>query len=85
MKFSMFRKEGWAVVECANYTARPDEIDVGKVFERFYKADLARSTTSSGLGMAIARQLVEQMNGQITADLQENIFSICLQFVCIRS
>ena len=44
-----------------------------------------RSTTSSGLGMAIVRQLVEQMNGQITADLQGNIFSICLQFVCIRS
>lgn len=52
-----------------NEVMHPEYIDVERIFERFYKADLARSTTSSGLGMAIARQLVEQMNGQITADL----------------
>lgn len=59
---------------CTNEVMHPEYIDVERIFERFYKADLARSTTSSGLGMAIARQLVEQMNGQITADLRKIYF-----------
>ena len=85
VKIVLSEQEGEACLLVQNEVMHPEYIDVERIFERFYKADLARSTTSSGLGMAIARQLVEQMNGQITADLQENIFSICLQFVCIRS
>ena len=81
MKFSMFRKEGWAVVECANYTARPDEIDVEKVFERFYKADEARSrTASSGLGLSIAKEFTVRMHGEIRAWLKGNWFTIQLRF-----
>ena len=85
VKIVLSEQEGEACLLVQNEVMHPEYIDVERIFERFYKADLARSTTSSGLGMAIARQLVEQMNGQITADLQGNIFSICLQFVCIRS
>ena len=81
MKFSMFRKEGWAVVECANYTARPDEIDVEKVFERFYKADEARSrTASSGLGLSIAKEFVLRMGGEIRADIEGNRFRVEIYF-----
>ena len=85
VKIVLSEQEGEACLLVQNEVMHPEYIDVERIFERFYKADLARSTTSSGLGMAIVRQLVEQMNGQITADLQGNIFSICLQFVCIRS
>ena len=80
----MSEQEGEACLLVQNEVMHPEYIDVERIFERFYKADLARSTTSSGLGMAIARQLVEQMNGQITADLQENIFyllAVCMHTV----
>lgn len=81
MKLSMCRKDGWAVVECANYTARPDEIDVEKVFERFYKADEARSrTASSGLGLSIAKEFTVRMHGEIRAWLKGNWFTIQLRF-----
>mgnify|MGYP002227729383 CR=1 FL=1 len=36
-----------------------------KVFERFYKADEARSISSSGLGLSIAKELVERMGGEL--------------------
>ena len=36
---------------------RPEEIDVHQVFRRFYKADAARTHTSTGLGLAIAQGL----------------------------
>ena len=53
-----------------------EPIDANKVFDRFYKADGARSKTSTGLGLSIAKELVERLNGSITGNVKNDIFTI---------
>ena len=76
ISIELTRKDNHALLKISNYTEHPENIDLSHVFERFYKADVARGRASTGLGLSIAKELVERMNGDISARMQGNDFII---------
>ena len=74
------RKEGMLCLKINNQTDHPEKIDISRVFERFYKSDGARSRTSSGLGLSIARELAVRMGGKMEAGICEDQFWIEAEF-----
>ena len=49
--------------------------DLQHIFDRLYKCDKGRSEKGSGLGLAIVSQIVERMDGTITAESKLNEFT----------
>ena len=80
IEIRLSKDESFARLCVANLIDDAEEIDVNRVFERFYKADAARSTTSSGLGLSIAREFANRMNGEIQASLEGKKFAIEMCF-----
>jgi signal transduction histidine kinase len=65
---SLERTGGQAVLRVRDTGIGIDPSDLPHIFERFYRADRARSRRGTGLGLSIAQTLVEQLGGRITAE-----------------
>lgn len=69
-------KEGYIRSVFSNEASDLKEEDVKHLFDRFFTGDHARSNKSTGLGLAITKQLVEQMGHKISAKLEHGRLSI---------
>lgn len=72
-----------AVISFSNYVKNPSEIDVKRLFDRFYTVDKARSRTT-GLGLSIVKLLAEQMGGSTYASLRSGVLDIRVELpICL--
>lgn len=55
-------------------------LDVNKIFDKFYTGNSARMNGNTGLGLYIAKELMNKMGGEIFAKLNEDNLQIILLF-----
>jgi signal transduction histidine kinase len=69
---AVWRDEGEAVVSVADTGAGIPQRDLERIFERFYRVDVARSraTGGTGLGLSIVRHVVEGHGGTVSVTSQ---------------
>ena len=65
LEISAFTRDGGAYVCVADNGMGIDENEIKNVFDGFYRVDSSRSIKGSGLGLGIAKKIVENHGGKI--------------------
>ncbi len=66
--FNVARAGDFALLNAADDGHGVDDATLPRLFERFYRADAARTTRGTGLGLAIVKHVVVAAGGDIEAD-----------------
>jgi signal transduction histidine kinase len=69
---SLEERDAVVQLRISNTVDHLSEQDVTQMFDRFYKADQTRTGKGTGLGLPIAKSLMEKMSGSMSAELQGN-------------
>ena len=71
---------GALVLEFSNHGAAIPKERLERIFEQFYRLDTGRGSKGTGLGLAVARQIVALHNGTITAESEDGrtVFTVTL-------
>lgn len=69
---------GYAQISVSNKGSHIEQDKLDKMFEKFYRVDISRSSNieGSGLGLAISKKIIELHNGQIWAESDGNMVRI---------
>lgn len=82
IRIAAVQEEGQVHIRIANRGLGIPEKELSNIFERFYRLDAARSTRTggAGLGLAIAKEIVDNHGGSITAESTgtDTVFHIVL-------
>ncbi len=65
-------------IEFSNKTNKLDQVSLEKIFDRYYTVRNAKK--SNGIGLSIAKQLVELSDGKIEAKYKNNNLIIKVKF-----
>ena len=69
-----------AVVTMKNTSREPLNISAEELMERFVRGDSSRNTEGNGLGLSIAKSLVELQNGDLLLSVDGDLFKVTLTF-----
>lgn len=69
-------------ITLSNAASGLDQVQVGRLFDRFYTVETGRSST--GLGLSIAKALTERMGGTIAAQYLAGRLSVSIRFPAPR-
>lgn len=74
------RQGSWVLISLKNISKEPLNISAEELTERFVRGDAARNTEGSGLGLNIAKSLMELQHGQLRLRIDGDLFKATLMF-----
>ncbi len=77
----VFEKIGRVFFVMKNVSNAPLNIKAEELTERFIRGDVSRTTEGSGLGLSIAKDMTELMNGTFRVYLDGDLFRVTVSFV----
>ena len=80
----VFEKFGRIFFVMKNVSQAPLNIKADELTERFIRGDVSRSTEGSGLGLSIAKDMTELMNGTFKIYLDGDLFRVTISFAVIQ-
>lgn len=80
VSISLKQHKDYVVANFTNDAPNLSEEDSKHLFERFFTVDRTRTEKNTGLGLAITKQLVEQMRHSISVDLSNGRLSIIIKW-----
>lgn len=76
MVISQRQEAGMIISTFSNKVENFAEEDLEHVFDRFFTADRMRTGQNTGLGLTIVKKLAESMGHEVSASLEDNVFTI---------
>ncbi len=77
---SMAKQNGEAIMVFKNTSKEPLDMTPEELTERFVRGDASRNTEGNGLGLSIAKSLVELQNGLLSLYADGDLFKVILRF-----
>ncbi|EOR27701.1 MULTISPECIES: HAMP domain-containing sensor histidine kinase [Clostridium] len=78
VSISLKHRDDYIITTFTNEAKNLSEEDSKCLFQRFFTADRTRSGKSTGIGLAITKELVEQMGHEISSELKDGKLSIII-------
>lgn len=82
IQINLYKNKNYIILEVVNNGDSIPDGECEKIFERFYRGDKSRNRDSNryGLGLAIAKNIINNHNGQIRAFSKNNITTFRVTF-----
>ncbi len=82
---SVEKKDGRALISFKNISRNSLDIPMEELMERFVRGDKSRGTEGNGLGLSIAKNLVELQGGKFDLTIDGDLFKVVLDFPILET
>ncbi len=84
VEITLEKRDGKATVEIANISGAELNVEGEELFERFVRGDSSRHTEGNGLGLSIAKSLVELQGGAMNISVSGERFAASIIFDAVK-